>query len=166
MVNLRPAFVSEQVQGQATQKKNISKPKKLARRDYAQLQSQFQEMWSFFWPLRACGTHVVYIQTSRHTPKHITKNVLGSWAVVAHAFNPSTWEAEAVGFLCSRPAWSTEWVPGQPGLHRETLSQKTNKQTNKQQQQQQKSVLGFCVHYLSHVSIGDVLTLQSRESLT
>jgi hypothetical protein len=35
------------------------------------------------------------------------------------------------GFLSLRPAWSTEWVPGQPGLHRETLSQKT-KQTNKQ----------------------------------
>jgi hypothetical protein len=29
-------------------------------------------------------------------------------AVVAHAFNPSTWEAEAGGFLSSRPAWSTE----------------------------------------------------------
>jgi hypothetical protein len=43
-------------------------------------------------------------------------------AVVAHAFNPSTWEAEAGRFLSSRPAWSTEWVPGQPGLHRETLS--------------------------------------------
>jgi hypothetical protein len=28
--------------------------------------------------------------------------------VVAHAFNPSTWEAEADGFLSSRPAWSTE----------------------------------------------------------
>jgi hypothetical protein len=28
--------------------------------------------------------------------------------VVAHAFNPSTWEAEAGGFLSSRPAWSTE----------------------------------------------------------
>jgi hypothetical protein len=27
--------------------------------------------------------------------------------VVAHAFNPSTWEAEAGGFLSSRPAWST-----------------------------------------------------------
>jgi hypothetical protein len=26
-----------------------------------------------------------------------------SWAVVAHAFNPSTWEAEAGGFLSSRP---------------------------------------------------------------
>jgi hypothetical protein len=51
--------------------------------------------------------------------------------VVAHAFNPSTWEAEAGGFLSSRPAWTTEWVSGQPGLHRETLSwkTKTNKQT-------------------------------------
>jgi hypothetical protein len=32
----------------------------------------------------------------------------GHQAVVAHAFNPSTWEAEAGGFLSSRPAWSTE----------------------------------------------------------
>jgi hypothetical protein len=46
-------------------------------------------------------------------------------AVVAHAFNPSTGEAEAGGFLRSRPAWSTEWVPGQPGLCRETLSWKS-----------------------------------------
>jgi hypothetical protein len=29
-------------------------------------------------------------------------------AVVAHAFNPSTWEAEAGRFLSSGPAWSTE----------------------------------------------------------
>ena len=28
--------------------------------------------------------------------------------MVLHAFNPSTWEAEAGGFLSSRPAWSTE----------------------------------------------------------
>ena len=27
-------------------------------------------------------------------------------AVVAHAFNPSTWEVEAGRFLSSRPAWS------------------------------------------------------------
>jgi hypothetical protein len=34
--------------------------------------------------------------------------------------------------LSSRPAWSTERVPGQPGLHRETFStkQKLNKQEN------------------------------------
>jgi major histocompatibility complex class I len=31
-----------------------------------------------------------------------------SWVVVAKAFNPSTWEAEAGRFLSSRPAWSTE----------------------------------------------------------
>jgi hypothetical protein len=40
------------------------------------------------------------------------------WAVA------STWEAEAGGFQGLRLAWSTEWVPGQPGLYRETLSWK------------------------------------------
>jgi hypothetical protein len=56
---------------------------------------------------------------------------------VAHTFNPSTREAEAGRFLSSRPAWSTKWVPGQPGLHRKTLSRKKkNNQTNKKQQQQ------------------------------
>jgi hypothetical protein len=44
---------------------------------------------------------------------------------------PSTWEAEAGRFLSSKPAWSTEWVPGQPGLHRETLSQKKKKKKKK-----------------------------------
>jgi hypothetical protein len=29
-------------------------------------------------------------------------------AVVVHAFNPSTWEAEAGEFLSLRPAWFTE----------------------------------------------------------
>ena len=35
----------------------------------------------------------------------------------------------------SRPAWFTRWVPGQPGLYRESLSRKKqtkNKHTNKQ----------------------------------
>jgi hypothetical protein len=47
--------------------------------------------------------------------------------MVAHTFNPSTWEAEAGGFLSSRPSWSTKCLPGQPELYRETLSQKTKK---------------------------------------
>jgi hypothetical protein len=59
--------------------------------------------------------------------------------VVAHAFNPSTREAEAGGFLSSRPAWSTEWIPGQPGLHRETLSRKT-KQKKKKKKEREPSV--------------------------
>jgi hypothetical protein len=33
--------------------------------------------------------------------------------MVAQAFNPSTWEAEAGGFLSSRPAWSTEFQVSQ-----------------------------------------------------
>jgi hypothetical protein len=44
-------------------------------------------------------------------------------AVVAHVFNPSTWKAEAGRSLSSRPPLSTEQVPGQLELHRETLSQ-------------------------------------------
>ena len=41
---------------------------------------------------------------------------------MVHTFNSSTWEAEAGGFLSLRPAWSTEWVPGQPGLQRNPVS--------------------------------------------
>jgi hypothetical protein len=52
--------------------------------------------------------------------------------MVAHIFNPSTWEAEAGEFLSLSPAWSTEFVPGQPGLQRNPVSK--NKQTNKQTQ--------------------------------
>ena len=55
-----------------------------------------------------------------------------SLAVVAHTYNPSTWEAEAGGLLSSRTAWSTELVPGQLELHWETLSQK-HKQKNFEQ---------------------------------
>jgi hypothetical protein len=45
----------------------------------------------------------VCIFVKNHTLKR--KKELG---VVAHAFNPGTWEAEAGGFLSSRPDWSTE----------------------------------------------------------
>jgi hypothetical protein len=57
------------------------------------------------------------------------RNVSLRWVVVTHAFNPSTREAkaEAGRFLSSTPAWSTKRVPGQPGLHRETLSWKKKK---------------------------------------
>jgi hypothetical protein len=55
---------------------------------------------------------------------------------VVHAFNPSTWEAEAGGFLSSRPAWSIEWAPGQPELHREILSRKAKSQKEKKRKKE------------------------------
>jgi hypothetical protein len=66
-----------------------------------------------------------------HTHMNMHPHFENNWirAVVAYAFNPSTWEAEAGGFLSSRSAWSTEWVPGQPGLHRETLFWKKQNKT-------------------------------------
>jgi hypothetical protein len=91
------------------------------------LNFSFMKLWCFSvaGEIKLVGMKVAELKTSP---------VLG---VVAHVFNPSTSEAEAGEFLSSRPAWSTEWVPG---LHRETLSRKqqqdktkqnkTNKQTN------------------------------------
>jgi hypothetical protein len=76
-------------------------------------------------------------QDKRHEPKSIILFSLSiktsqSQAVVVHTFNPSTWEADVGGFLSWRAAWSTELVPGQSGLHTETLSQKKKKKQNKQ----------------------------------
>jgi hypothetical protein len=61
-----------------------------------------------------------------------------SQAVVAHAFNASTWVEKAGRFLSSRPAWSTEQIPGQPGAT--PCLGKQNK-TNKQ-----KKIEGVCHH--------------------
>jgi hypothetical protein len=65
--------------------------------------------------------------------------------VVAHAFDPSTWEAEAGGFLSSRPVCSTKCVPGQPGLYRENLvlkNEKTKQSKTKQNKTKHRST-GF-----------------------
>jgi hypothetical protein len=75
------------------------------------------------------------------------KIVVGKPGVVAHAFDPSTREAETGGFLSSRPVWSIEWVPGQPELHRETLSRK-NKNKTKQKNSCKDNLL---VHYVKIV---------------
>jgi hypothetical protein len=58
------------------------------------------------------------------------KNPWVSWGVVSLVFNLSTWEAEADRFLSLRPAWSTDWVPGQLALHWETLFQNNNSSNN------------------------------------
>ena len=59
---------------------------------------------------------------------------------MAHAFNPSTQEAEAGGFLSSRPAYSTEWVPGQDseGYTEKPWLEKQNKKQKQKQKQKDK----------------------------
>ena len=71
------------------------------------------------------------------------KEVSEELGVVAHTFDPSTREAEAGEFLSSRPAWSTEWVPGQPGLHRETLSLKNQTKPNQTRKKKTNIYLKF-----------------------
>jgi hypothetical protein len=43
--------------------------------------------------------------------------------VVATTFNPCTWEPEAGEDMNLKPSCSTELLPGQPVLHKETLFQ-------------------------------------------
>jgi hypothetical protein len=53
---------------------------------------------------------IQFIDFGEHVHKEggCIENGLLQLGVVAHTFNPSTREAEAGGFLSSRPAWSTE----------------------------------------------------------
>jgi hypothetical protein len=39
--------------------------------------------------------------------------------------------------MSSRPAWSTEWVPGQPGLQRNPVSNKPKKQKKKKKEEEE-----------------------------
>ena len=49
-------------------------------------------------------------------------------AMVAHAFNPSTWDAEAGRFLSLRPAWSTEFQDSQGYTEKPCLEKQTKKE--------------------------------------
>jgi hypothetical protein len=57
------------------------------------------------------------------------KIIQTGWVVVVHAFNPSTWEAEAGRFLSSRPAWSRVSSRTARATQKDPVSEnKTNKQ--------------------------------------
>jgi hypothetical protein len=62
--------------------------------------------------------------------------------VVVHAFNPSTWEAEAGGFLSSRPAWTTdlqsEFQDSQGYTKKPCLKKQKQKQKNKKTKKKKK----------------------------
>lgn len=60
--------------------------------------------------------------------------------VLAHAFNSSTREAKAGRSLSSKPAWSIEQVPGQTGLHRDSVlkTKEKRKKTNMKKKKEKK----------------------------
>jgi hypothetical protein len=64
--------------------------------------------------------------------------------VVVHTFNPELERQRQVDLWSLRPTWSTEQLPGQPGLNRETLFQtkqnKTKQNKTKQNKTKQKLV--------------------------
>jgi hypothetical protein len=55
----------------------------------------------------------------------------GSQAVVVHAFNPSTWEAEAGGFLRGQSSLKSEFQDSQGFTEKPCIKMKQNKQKKK-----------------------------------
>jgi hypothetical protein len=64
----------------------------------------------------------------------VLKTVSGGRAVVVHAFNPSTREAEAGGFLSSQPGLQSELQDSQGYTEKPCLEKRKKKQTKKQNQ--------------------------------
>jgi hypothetical protein len=58
--------------------------------------------------------------------------------VVAHAFSPSTREAEAGGFLSSRPAWSTSEFQDSQGYTEKPCLKKKKRKEKKRKEKKRK----------------------------
>jgi hypothetical protein len=71
----------------------------------------------------------------RHYINASFKKQLFCQAVVVHAFNPSTREAEAGGFLSSRPAWSRVSSRTARAIQRNPVSKKQTNKTNQPNKQ-------------------------------
>jgi hypothetical protein len=61
-----------------------------------------------------------------------------SQVAVAHAFPQDSGGSGRWISVSLRPAWSTEQVQGQPGLHRETLSWKKKRKKKKKKSKEKK----------------------------
>jgi hypothetical protein len=79
------------------------------------------------WPRTCMNIAKRGLRDNSSSSSSSVKSVQVGQALVMHAFYPSAWEAEADRALCLRPAWSTQWAPGQPELHSEILSLKKKK---------------------------------------
>ena len=76
-----------------------------------------------------------------------------SRALVAHAFNNSTWEAKAARFVSSKPAWTSQWAPGQPRLHREVCLGNRNLSRKEKKKKYQMSILSLPLSFQGHLKI-------------
>jgi hypothetical protein len=94
------------------------------------LLSRRPSVWTASLVLRCASHRIVLALVGVWTLPFATLRFYSWMSVVVHAFNPSTWEAKADRSLSSKLTWSIEQGPGQPGLHRETLSQKTQINNN------------------------------------
>lgn len=63
--------------------------------------------------------------------KDLTEQLWISWAMVAHAFYPSTGRQRQI-YVSLRLVWSTEWNLGQLDIHSEALTQSKNLKTLEQ----------------------------------
>jgi hypothetical protein len=66
-------------------------------------------------------------------------------AVVAHTFNPSTWEAEAGGFLNSRTARAIQRNPVSKNQKPKTKNQKPKTKTKTKQKTKQTNKKSYCL---------------------
>jgi hypothetical protein len=64
--------------------------------------------------------------------------------MVAHAFNPSTWEAEAGGFLSSRPGLQSEFQDSQGYTEKPCLEKQNKTKQNKKQTTTTKKTHSHC----------------------
>jgi hypothetical protein len=67
-----------------------------------------EEWWLYLQPTNSPLGEIARSSISKKFCSHSPYKKLRAPGVVAHAFNPSTREAEAGVFLSSRPAWSTK----------------------------------------------------------
>ena len=72
--------------------------------------------------------------------------------MVAHAFNPSTQEAEAGRFLSSRPAWSTEFQDSQSYTEKPCLKKKKKKKKKKNGKEKKKKMLQMMFQHMKNVN--------------
>jgi hypothetical protein len=70
------------------------------------------------------------IQQGNKIQTFLTIKKKSNRVVVAHAFNPSTWEEEASTFLSSRPTWSTEFQDSQGYTEKPCLKKPKKKKKN------------------------------------